>query len=253
MTLTSLTSPVLAEPVATVPRRAVVLGLGALVAGCGGGGVDAPVVPPVAPTLEISSNVPDVAEGRVTIRFEFSSEPRPFPSTGLAFAMSGGKTVAGSFTKLSPTLYTVQIDPNVHTLGVIQMTVPVGAFSDVTGQASNATAYSFAQRYDTRVPDTEPKLDMTTTLTDYARGPFEVTFTFSVDVGDSFSASDVVVTNATAGALVKKSATVYTMTVTPPVGTAGVCTLEVPAGSFTNVASGVSNARGWALGVLYRT
>lgn len=253
MTATSTTSRLPSDLGLALPRRAVVLGLGALVAGCGGGGSDAPVVPPVAPTLEISSNVPDVAEGRVTVRFEFSSEPKAFPSTGLAFALSGGAKVAGSFTKLSATIYTVQIDPNANALGVIQMTVPAGAFSDLTGQASNTTAYSFAQRYDTRVPDTEPRLDMTTTLTDFARGPFQVTFTFTVDVGDSFVASDVVVSNATAGALTKVSPTVYTMTVTPPVGTAGVCILEVLAGSFTNVASGVSNARAWAIGVFYKT
>jgi hypothetical protein len=87
-----------------VPRRSLLLGLAAFAAGCGGGGSDAPVVPAVAPTLEISSNVPDVAEGRVTVRFEFSSEPAAFASGALPFTMSGGKTVAGSFSKVSATL-----------------------------------------------------------------------------------------------------------------------------------------------------
>jgi hypothetical protein len=236
-----------------VPRRSLLLGLAAFAAGCGGGGSDAPVVPAVAPTLEISSNVPDVAEGRVTVRFEFSSEPAAFASGALPFTMSGGKTVAGSFSKVSATLYTVQIDPNANTQGVIQITVPAGAFTDVTGKAGNTTAYAFAQRFDTRVPDTEPRVDMAVNVTGLAAGPFTVTFTFNVDVGDSFVASDVIVTNAMAGALTKVSSTVYTMPVAPPSGTSGVCVIEVPTGAVTGLASGVTNARAWSIAVLYKT
>ena len=227
--------------------------LATLTAGCGGGGVDAPVAPPVAPLLEISSNVPDVAEGRVTLRFEFSSEPRAFPATGLPFAMTGGKTVAGSFTRVTATLYTVQIDPNVNSQGVIQITVPVGAFADSTGQASNTSAYSFAQRYDTRVPDTEPKADITTDAGVQATGPFTVTFSFNLDLGDSFVASDVIVTNATPGTFTKVSGKVYTLQVTPPSATTGLCIIEVPPGAVTAVASGVSNARSLSIAVFYKT
>lgn len=234
-------------------RRALVLGLAALAAGCGGGGVDAPLVPPVAPSLDIASNVPDVAEGRVTLRFEFSSEPAAFASGSLPFAMTGGKTVAGSFTKVTPTVYTVQIDPNANTLGVIQITVPAGAFFDVTGKVSNTTAYSFAQRYDTRVPDTEPVAEITTDVVGQAAGPFKVTFTFNLDVGNSFVASDVLVSNATAGTFTKVSATVYTLQITPPAATAGICIVEVPPGAVTAVASGVSNARSLTIAVFYKT
>lgn len=234
-------------------RRALVLGLAALAAGCGGGGSDAPVVPPMAPVLEISSNVPDVAEGRVTVRFEFSSAPASFASGSLPFAMTGGRTVAGSFTKVSATLYTVQVDPNVNTLGVIQITVPAGAFFDETGKVSNTTAYSFAQRYDTRVPDTEPSAELSADVSGLASGPFTVTFTFNLDVGDSFVASDVVVTNASPGTFTKESARVYTLRVTPPAATTGLSVIEVPAGAVTAVASGVSNARALSLAVFYKT
>jgi hypothetical protein len=238
---------------ARLQRRTLVIGLGALAAGCGGGGADAPVLPPAAPTLEISSNVPDVAEGRVTVRFEFSSEPKAFPATGLPFAMTGGKAVAGSFTKVSATLYTVQIDPNANTLGVIQITVPTGAFSELTAQAFNTTAYSFAQRYDTRVPVTEPTAEITTNVVGQAAGAFEVRFTFNLDVGDSFVASDVIVTNATSGAFAKLSSTVYTLQVVPPSATTGLCIIEVPPGAVTAVSSGASNARSLSIAVFYKT
>lgn len=245
--------PALSGTPNAMARRALVLALAGLAAGCGGGGSDAPVVLPVAPLLEISSNVPDVAEGRVTVRFEFTTEPRAFPATGLAFAMSGGKTVAGSFTKVSPTLYTVQIDPNPNTQGVIQITVPAGAFFDLTGQASNTSAYAFAQRYDTRVPLTEPSAELSADVVGLAAGAFTVTFTFNLDVGSSFEASDVIVTNATPGTFAKVSATVYTLRVTPPSGTTGLCLIEVPPGAVTAVSSGVSNARSMSLAVFYKT
>jgi hypothetical protein len=167
--------------------------------------------------------------------------------------MTGGKTVAGSFTKISSTLYTVQIDPNANTAGVIQITVPAGAFSELTGQVSNTTAYSFAQRYDTRVPVTEPTAEITSSVTGFAAGPFTLTFTFNLDVGDSFVANDVVVTNATAGALAKVSPTVYTLQVTPPAATTGLCIIEVPPGAVTAVATGVSNSRTLAAAVFYKT
>ena len=247
--------PMGAKLTGPLQRRGLVLALAGLglVAGCGGGGSDAPVVPPVAPMLEISSNVPDVAEGRVTIRFEFTSEPRAFPATGLPFAMTGGRTVAGSFTKVNATVYTVQIDPNANSQGVIQITVPAGAFADLTGQASNTTAYSFAQRYDTLVPDTEPKAELTTNVVGQAAGPFTVTFTFNLDVGNSFVASDVIVTNATPGTFTKVSPTVYTLQVTPPSATTGICTIEVPPGAVTALSSGVSNTRSLAIAVIYKT
>jgi hypothetical protein len=94
---------------------------------------------------------------------------------------------------------------------------------------------------------------MAVNVTGLAAGPFTVTFTFNVDVGDSFVASDVIVTNAMAGALTKVSSTVYTMPVAPPSGTSGVCVIEVPTGAVTGLASGVTNARAWSIAVLYKT
>ena len=80
-----------------------------------------------------------------------------------------------------------------------------------------------------------------------------MTFTFNLDVGDSFVASDVIVTNATPGTFTKVSPTVYTLQVTPPSATSGICTIEVPPGAVTAVSSGVSNTRSLAIAVIYKT
>lgn len=88
-------------PRTPVSRRVGIFRALAFLAGCGGGGNEDD--PPIAPTLAIDSDVPDVAEGRFTVRFRFSTEPH-LPSGSLPFTRSGGSTVAGSFQKRNPTL-----------------------------------------------------------------------------------------------------------------------------------------------------
>ncbi|BDU71872.1 Ig-like domain-containing protein [Mesoterricola silvestris] len=69
-----------------------------------------------------------------------------------------------------------------------------------------------------------------------AYGPVTFTFTFSEDVGSSFLDSAVTVTGGTAGPLTKVSGTTYTLTVTPPATTAGTITVNVPAGTYSDLA-----------------
>lgn len=90
----------------------------------------------------------------------------------------------------------------------------------------------------TTPPDTTPP---TVAITDSvpaptATGPVTFTFTFSEDVGTSFTAEDIVVTGGTAGALVKVNATVYTLVVTPPPDATGTITVSVPVGRFRDLA-----------------
>jgi hypothetical protein len=69
-----------------------------------------------------------------------------------------------------------------------------------------------------------------------ATGPVTFTFTFSEDVGTSFTAEDVLVTGGTAGTLTKVSATVYTMVVTPTSGVSGTLSVSVAAGKYADIA-----------------
>ena len=161
--------------------------------------------------------------------------------------------MAGSFKSLSATVFTVDIEPNSQSTGTLLLTVPAGAFADATGKASNTVPYSFAQAYNTVLPDTDPRVEMKSAIAGDATGPFTVNITFNLDVGDSFTLADLKLTSATASALTKLSATTYTVLVTPPTGTAGLAIVELLQGSVTAVSSGVANSRSWGFGFWYRT
>ena len=228
------------------------LGCTTLLAACGGGGSD-DQVPAVAPTLTITSNAGALASGEFTLRFEFSAAVAAFPTGSLVFALQGGRQVAGSFRSISATVFTVDIVPNAQGSGTLLLTVPAGAFADATGKASNTVPYSFAQAYNTILPDTEPTVEMKSAVAGDATGPFTLNISFNLDVGDSFTLADLKVTGATASALTKLSGTDYTVVVTPPTGSTGLAIVELMQGSVTAVSSGVVNGRSWAFGFWYRT
>ena len=69
-----------------------------------------------------------------------------------------------------------------------------------------------------------------------ATGPVTFTFTFSEDVGTSFTAEDVTVTGGTAGTLTKVDATHYTMVVTPVASSTGTINVGVAATKFADLA-----------------
>lgn len=157
--------------------------------------------------------------------------------------------MAGSFKSVSTSVFTVDIEPNAQSSGSLLLTVPIGAFSDVTGKASNTVPYYFGQAYNTVLPDTEPRVtEMKSSAAEDATGPFTVTISFNLDVGDSFTLDDLDVTGATASALTKLSPTVYTVLVSPPTGVGSLVFVKLQQGSVTAVASGVTNSRDWGWG-----
>jgi len=78
---------------------------------------------------------------------------------------------------------------------------------------------------------------------DTATGPVKFTFTFSEDIGTSFTDSDVVVTGVaggTVGTLTKESNLVYSLVVTPATSTTGTINVSVAAGAFSDLANNAS-------------
>ena len=74
-------------------------------------------------------------------------------------------------------------------------------------------------------------------------GPVTLTFTFSEDVGTSFTASDVTVTGATAASSVTKvDATHYTLLVTPPTSATGSITIGIAVGAFSDLVGNLNAA-----------
>ncbi|MBC7455176.1 MAG: hypothetical protein H7335_16040 [Massilia sp.] len=69
-----------------------------------------------------------------------------------------------------------------------------------------------------------------------ATGPVTFTFTFSADVGNSFTIDNITVTGGTAGTLTRVSGTVATLIVTPPAASSGSISVSVAAGKFSDLA-----------------
>ena len=74
-----------------------------------------------------------------------------------------------------------------------------------------------------------------------ATGPVTFTFTFSEDVGTSFTVEDLVVAGGTAGALAKTDATHYTLVVTPT-GASGTVSVSLAANKFEDIAHNPNTA-----------
>ena len=69
-----------------------------------------------------------------------------------------------------------------------------------------------------------------------ANGPVVFTFTFSEDVGTSFSFDDIVVSGGTAGTFARQSSTLTTLSVVPNSGSTGTIGLSVSASSYSDLA-----------------
>ena len=94
-------------------------------------------------------------------------------------------------------------------------------------------------------PDsTPPSLNITDNVSSAsASGPVTFTFTFSEDVGSSFTADDITVTGGTGSAFTMVNGTTATLVVTPPTGTAsGTLGVSVAAGAFSDAAGNLNTA-----------
>ncbi len=75
-----------------------------------------------------------------------------------------------------------------------------------------------------------------------ATGPVTFTFTFSEDVGISFTADDITVTGGTKGAFLRTATTVATLVVTPTPNSSGTINISVAAGAVSDLAGNTSAA-----------
>jgi len=93
-------------------------------------------------------------------------------------------------------------------------------------------------------PDTTPPtVALSGTTASPITAPITVTFTFSEDVGSSFTLGDIAITNGTpAPTLIKVDPTHYTLIVSPPADTTGSMQIAIAAGSFSDLAGNLNLA-----------
>ena len=220
----------------TFRLSACALATTALVAACGGGDAGPPP-DTLAPTVSISSNASGTVRGDVTYTFTFSED------VGTSFTADDvtvtGGTKAASVTKASATSYTLVVTPTANTTGSMAVSVAASKFSDAANNANTAAASAPAVAFDTQAPTAQISSNVAGTAT----GPVTLTFTFSEDVGTSFTAEDVSLTGGTkAAAVTKVNATTYTLVVTPAAGASGNLTAAIAAGAFSDTVGNANTA-----------
>jgi len=229
------------------------LGLGVVLAGCGGGNTEAAADPPVAPTLAISSDTPGVAAAAFTVNFRFSAGAAGFTSDKVL--VSGGSIVGGSFASGSSSEYSLRVQPTANALGLVTITVPAGNFSDSTGAAASSRTYAMAQACNTVLPANEPLLTITDNVAGAAQatGPVIFTLTFSLAIRDNFNLASVAVAGGRVDTFTRVSGALYNIAVTPPARTTGSLLLRVPAGAYTAEAGTAANTVETLAGVPFQT
>ncbi len=120
---------------------------------------NSPFVDSTPPTVAITDNVAaDVANGPVTFTFPFSEDVGT-SFTDADVTVTGG--TAGTLSKTSATVYTLEVTPPATSAGTIQVSVPAGAFQDLANNANTAGATA-SQAYDTHVVVTPMDLPIVT-------------------------------------------------------------------------------------------
>jgi hypothetical protein len=133
-------------------------------------------------------------------------------------------------------LLTIFLDPNRGTGGIRHVVNGIGGSSTIANPSTPVTVVDY--------PDVTPP---TVTITDdtggsTATGDVTFTFTFSEDVGTSFTADDVTLTGGTKGAFGRVSATRATLVASPPASSTGTLKVNVAGGTFTDPAGNTNTA-----------
>lgn len=172
-------------------------------------------------------------------------------------AFAGGDDVEHELT------FTAASSPALASGSWVSLDLPLSAFTGLTTRENIAqfiivgddpinTVFVDNVYFYSTATSVAPTVAITSGTAGTATGPVTFTFTFSTDVGSSFTSDDIVVTGGTAGALTPVDATTYTMVVTPNANTTGTITVSVAAGTFTSV-GGTANTAPATIGQAYNT
>ncbi|MFD1262626.1 Ig-like domain-containing protein, partial [Thauera mechernichensis] len=183
----------------------------------GSGDSDSTAVDTLAPSVNVTIN-PDG-----TVSFVFSEAPVGFEASDIVVTNGSISNLVQDPT--DPTRWTADLTPAAGFEGTVTVEVPAGSYTDVAGNAGSGDSDSTA--VDTLAPSVNVTINPDGT----------VSFVFS-EAPVGFEASDVVVTNGSISNLVQDPTdpTRWTADLTPAAGFEGTVTVEVPAGSYTDVA-----------------
>ncbi|MBU6272158.1 MAG: hypothetical protein KGQ67_12700 [Betaproteobacteria bacterium] len=173
----------------------------------------------MVPTLTVESSPGGVISGPIAVRFQFSGDVANFDDVS-GFSVSGGTVVAGSFTRITLSEYSVRIAPFAEQVGTIRMAVHTFDIKDASGAAGRRSLYGFAWPYDTitrKVPLNWATIRDALGDAPWTGGPLVLTITFNVPISKGFTPEALSVDGATLGEFTQVSGTVYTVKMTPTV------------------------------------
>ncbi len=212
---------------------AVALAAAVLLSACGGGDAGPPAET-VAPTLNITSSAAGTATGAVIFTLTVSEDVGSSLTADDIVVTSGTK---GTMSQLGPLQYQLTVMPAPNATGTIGLSVAAGTYTDLVGNNGMAGAHSAA--FDTRPPVISVASSAAGTT---ATSDVTFTFSFSKDVGTTFSADDVTVTGGTKGAFTRTSGTSATLVVAVPANNAGTLNVTVAAAAGADSAGTTNTA-----------
>ena len=181
-----------------------------------------------APTVSIDSSASSPTNGSpIPITITFNESVSGFTVSDLT--VTNGS--AGSFSG-SGTTYTASVTPAAD--GVVSIRITSGKAADAAGNG-NAASSTFSISYDS----TAPTVSIASSASSPTNGlPIPITITFSENVS-GFTASDLTVTNGSAGSL-SGSGTTYTANITPAAD--GTVSVRITSGKAADAAGNGNTA-----------
>ncbi|KYG73835.1 hypothetical protein AWW68_14275 [Roseivirga spongicola] len=181
-----------------------------------------------APTITITSTVPDPTNNTFTATFTFSEDVTGFTVGDITV----GNGTASNFSTTSASVYTADITPTTD--GTVTVDVAANVAEDAATNGNTA-----ATQFSVEADLTNPVVTITSSVADPTNGTFTATFTFSEDV-TGFVIGDITLGNATASNFNQTSASVYTADITPT--TDGTVTIDVAANVAEDAATNGNSA-----------
>ena len=186
-----------------------------------------------APTIALPGGT---ATGPFPVTISFNEAVTGFSPADVQ--VSGGAAASAFSGGNGTTTFVLRVTPEDDTTGNVSISVPPGAAVDAAGNPSVA-APAKIQPFDT---GTAPGVTISGGAGGVTNEDVTFTFTFTEPV-NGFTAEDVQLSAGTRGAFTgADGATVYTLVVTPPAGSAGSFTVGVPAGVAQDAAGNPNTA-----------
>ena len=162
----------------------------------------------------------------------------PYITVEIGSTIVNATYTGSTATSLSFSYTVVAGDMDMNGIIVDELKLNGSTIKDAAGNNSDLILYNTSNTSGVRVNTNNPAVTLSSPATSPLTGPFTVTITFTEAV-TGFTASDIIVSNATLGTINTTNNITYTVVVTP---TAGAVSISVPANVTQNIGNNGNTA-----------